>query len=82
MVEDFILEYARLIATYPDKISITKNNSNGEFIELIVFMDEQDSKKMIGKNGKMINAIKTLISGFKIKDQNSYKITVKSLEDK
>ena len=80
MVENFLLEYAKLIADYPQKIKIEKIDLGDNFVELIIYADKVDTGKLIGKDGKMINAIKTVIIGYKAKDTTSYRVTVKHLE--
>ena len=80
MVENFLLEYAKLIADYPQKIKIEKIDLGDNFVELIIYADKADTGKLIGKDGKMINAIKTVIIGYKAKDATSYRVTVKPLE--
>ena len=40
-----------------------------------------DTGKLIGKDGKMINSLKTLISGCKAKDGKSYRVTVKANDE-
>lgn len=50
------------------------------FFEIVLFAHKVDTGKLIGKNGKMINAIKTVISAYKSKDASSYRVTVKALE--
>lgn len=50
------------------------------FAEIILYADKIDTGKLIGKNGKMINAIKTVVSACKSKDSMSYQVTVKALE--
>ncbi len=73
MVENFIKEYAKLIADYPQSVS-TQKRVGENFTEIIVYADKADT----GKDGKMINAIKTVIIGYKAKDPINYKITVKA----
>ncbi|EAH5483768.1 KH domain-containing protein [Campylobacter coli] len=80
MVENFLREYAKLIADYPDKISTEKIKFDENFAEIILYADKIDTGKLIGKNGKMINAIKTVVSACKSKDSVSYRVTVKALE--
>lgn len=77
MVENFIKEYAKLIVDRPDSIS-TELKSGDNFTEIIIYADKADTGKLIGKDGKMINAIKTVIMGYKAKDPSNYKITVKA----
>lgn len=81
MIEDFLREYAKLIVDFPDKISIEKHDSEGDFAEIIIFVDPLDTGKLIGKNGKLINAIKTVIMAYKNKGATSYRITVKAIEE-
>ena len=80
MVENFLLEYAKLIADYPQKIKIEKIDLGDNFVELIIYADKVDTGKLIGKDGRTINAIKTVIVGYKAKDTTSYRVTVKHLE--
>ena len=68
-----------LIADYPDYVRTEKNVSE-EFTEIIIYADKADTGKLIGKDGKMINAIKTVILGYKAKDPTLYKITVKATD--
>lgn len=81
MAEEFLITYAKMISSYPDKIRLERIKLDENFVELIVYADKSDAKKLIGRDGKMVNAIKTLIIGFKAKDPTSYRITVKSLDE-
>ncbi|MBZ7934915.1 KH domain-containing protein [Campylobacter sp. MRC_CM3] len=80
MVEKFLKEYTKLIADYPNRILIEKVELGENFFEIILYVDKTDTGKLIGKNGKMINAIKTVVSAFKSKDATNYRVTVKALE--
>ncbi|CAM3384747.1 KH domain-containing protein [Campylobacter upsaliensis] len=80
MVEDFLKEYAKLIADYPERIDTQRVEIEENFVEIFLFTDKNDTGKLIGKNGKMINAIKTVISAYKSKENISYRVTVKALE--
>lgn len=78
MVDKFLEEFAKLVATYPEKVKVKRVDVDDSFSEIIICADKSDTGKLIGKNGKMINAIKTVIIGCKAKDQRSYRVTVKS----
>ena len=52
---------------------------NDNFCEITINSNPQDLGKLIGKNGNMINAIKTILNGCKAKDNISYKIQVQSI---
>lgn len=78
MITDFVAEFAKLIAQYPEDIRVDLNDSN-EVIELVLYANQADVGKLIGKEGKMIGAIKTVISGCKAKDGKSYRINVEPI---
>lgn len=75
MVADFVARFARLIASHPEDIRV-EADEGGEMIEIVLFANQADVGKLIGKEGKMIGAIKTVISGCKAKDGKSYRINV------
>ena len=81
MVQDFIIEYVKLIAKHPEAISIESNVLDENLTELILYVDAEDIGKVIGKDGRMISSIKTIISGCKPKGGPSYKVSVKPSEN-
>jgi predicted RNA-binding protein YlqC (UPF0109 family) len=78
MVEKFLEEFAKLIVENIDSVRVERKDIEENFVEVIIYADKQDTGKLIGKDGKMINSLKTLISGCKAKDGKSYRITVKA----
>ena len=78
MIADFIAQFAKLIASYPDDIRV-EAKEGGEVTQITLFANQSDIGKLIGKEGKMIGAIKTVISGCKAKDGVSYRINVESI---
>jgi len=76
MIEKFVLKFAKLLATKPEDIEVEKKVINDEYSEITIYANRADAGKIIGKEGKMIGAIKTLISGCKAKDGVSYKVNV------
>ncbi|NCO00975.1 MAG: KH domain-containing protein [Epsilonproteobacteria bacterium] len=78
MIADFVAQFARLIASYPDDIRVEMQESD-EITEIVLYANQADIGKLIGKEGKMIGAIKTLISGCKAKDGVSYRINVEAV---
>lgn len=76
MITDFIENYAKLIVSKPDSIVVSKKIIDETFSEILIKADSNDIGKLIGKNGNMINALKTMANGFKAKDGVSYKIQV------
>ena len=78
MISEFVAQFAKLIATYPDDISV-ETKEGDEVTEIILYANQADIGKLIGKEGKMIGAIKTVISGCKAKDGLSYRINVEAV---
>jgi len=78
MVTDFVEQFAKMIANYPEDIQVESYDGD-EMIEIVLHANQADVGKLIGKEGKMIGAIKTLISGCKAKDGKSYRINVEAL---
>lgn len=79
MVADFVADFARMITTYPDDVRVEEsieNSQYGEVTQITLYANKADIGKLIGKEGKMIGAIKTVISGCKAKDSKSYRINV------
>jgi len=76
MITNFIEKYAKLIVSKPEEIIVTKSMIDETFAEIIINANSSDIGKLIGKNGNMINAIKTMANGCKAKDGISYKIQV------
>jgi len=78
MIADFVAQFAKLIASNPDDIRVEVKEGD-KIIEIILFANQSDIGKLIGKEGKMIGAIKTVISGCKAKDGVSYRINVEAV---
>jgi predicted RNA-binding protein YlqC (UPF0109 family) len=76
MIQDFVKEYAKLIAIYPNDISVDIEPLSDCISQITINVHKDDLGKLIGKSGNMINAIKTIINGCKAKDGISYKIQV------
>jgi len=76
MVTDFVSTYAKMIVKYPEEIEVSSKKLDDTFFEITIIANNNDIGKLIGKNGNMINAIKTILNGCKAKDGNSYKIQV------
>jgi len=78
MISDFVAQFAKLIASNPEDIRVEVKESD-EITEIVLFANQADIGKLIGKEGKMIGAIKTVISGCKAKDGVSYRINVEAI---
>ena len=81
MVEDFVRDFAKMIASHPELISVKRQNLGENFDEIVIYAHKEDAGKLIGKEGRMINALKTVISGCKAKDGISYRVNVQAIEE-
>ena len=78
MITNFIESYAKLIVSKPEEVTISTNSIDETFTEITIKANSADIGKLIGKNGNMINALKTMANGCKAKNGVSYKIQVLS----
>ena len=79
MVVNFVVEFAKLLSFEPEKIRY-EVISHDDFDEIVIYAKKADVGRIIGKNGEMVKAIKTVIGGCRVKEDKNYKITVKVAE--
>ena len=79
MISNFITEYTKLIVSNPSDISVELKVLSDKFTQVTIYANNADIGKIIGKNGNMINSIKTMVNGCKAKDGISYKLQVQSI---
>ena len=77
MVRNFLISYAKLLVNNPENISVEIEEVDENFDEITLFANSEDIGKLIGKDGRMINSIKTVISGCKAKGGKNYRVNVK-----
>ncbi|SFV62015.1 KH domain RNA binding protein YlqC [hydrothermal vent metagenome] len=78
MVIDFVSFYSKLLVKNPDDIKVEINNIDDSSDEITIYAKNEDVGKLIGKEGRMINSIKTVISGCKAKGGRNYRVNVKA----
>lgn len=62
-----------------DSISIEEKEDDG-FIEFVISVDPSDMGKVIGKNGKVIRAIRNVVKILAMKEQKRIKISLAEQE--
>lgn len=77
MVDAFLIAYAKLLVEHPEDVSVELSEIEEGLDEITIFANEEDVGKLIGKQGRMINSIKTVISGCKAKNGKNYRVNVK-----
>ena len=78
MVTDFVSEYSKLLVNHPEDISVSVKNLEENYDEITVIANGEDVGKLIGKAGRMINSIKTVVSGCKAKGGVNYRVNVEA----
>jgi predicted RNA-binding protein YlqC (UPF0109 family) len=78
MVSEFVAEYAKLLVSHPKDISVSVRNLEENYDEITIIANSEDVGKLIGKEGRMIYSIKTVISGCKAKGGCNYRVNVES----
>ncbi len=56
-----------------------ESNEKGKFVDIVVNVNKDDIGKVIGKNGRIITALRVLLSSIAKKEKKSVKIEVKEL---
>ena len=56
-----------------------ESNEKGKFIDIVINVNKDDIGKIIGKNGRIITALRVLWSSIAKKEKKSVKIEVKEL---
>jgi len=80
MIIDFVTDFAKLLSFEPEKVK-SEVVSHEDFDEIVIWAKKSDVGRIIGKEGSMVKAIKTVISGCRAKEDKNYKITVKILDE-
>lgn len=77
-VQNFLEAYVKKIVKNPDEVTIIVNKGERSDYMLCIEVAEEDVGKVIGKDGKMVSALKNVISACKAKDNVSYELVVAS----
>lgn len=62
----------------PEKVSVKETAPNENTIEILVEVDKDDIGKVIGKKGRNINAIRTLVTAIGAKEH--HRVTLQVVE--
>ena len=74
-----VVEYiVKQLAEFPEKVSVVALEENGTTV-LKVSVDEADMGKVIGKHGKIAQAIRTIVKSVSMKAGKRYNVQIESL---
>ncbi len=81
-VATFLEKYLKKVVSFPQALSVEHTLLEDKIKQITIYTHPSDMGHVIGKEGKMVSAIKAFISGVKAKDGFSYKIVVFANNDK
>ncbi len=67
MFEKLVLYVTRKLVDKPDGVSVTESQAD-QTIVLKLHVDQEDRGKVIGKEGKMVRALRTLVHAAAVKE--------------
>lgn len=53
-------------------------NENGNVVEVTIVLDESDMGKVIGRQGKLAKALRTIVRSLSVKEGKKYNVEIKS----
>ncbi|WP_286006921.1 KH domain-containing protein [Ligilactobacillus aviarius] len=74
-VKQLLLTIVKALVTAPDEVSIEVANDD-QFVNFNLKVASQDVGRVIGKNGTVVQAIRSLIYGIHIDDDRRIKLNV------
>lgn len=75
LVEFIIKQFAQ----YPEKLSVTSSETDGA-VTITVRAAEEDMGKIIGKQGRIAKAIRTIVKAASAKEDKKYFVEIKDKE--
>lgn len=53
-------------------------NENGNVVDVTIVLDESDMGKVIGRQGKLAKALRTIVRSLSVKEGKKYNVEIKS----
>ncbi len=72
----FLEKFLKKVVSFPNALSVDHTLLEDKVKQITIYTHPLDMGHVIGKEGKMVSAIKAFVSGVKAKDGFSYKIVV------
>jgi len=77
-MKEFVEFIVKQMVDKPDKVSIEENIPNENTVEIKIKVDQSDIGKVVGKKGKNIDALRTLLTAVAAKER--HRVTLQVLE--
>jgi predicted RNA-binding protein YlqC (UPF0109 family) len=77
-MKEFIEFIVKQLVDQPEKVRVEENAPDKNTIEVIVEVDQDDIGKVIGKKGRNINALRTLVTAIGAKGH--HRVTLQVVE--
>ncbi len=74
--EKFLSELVKPLVAYPDEVMVKIFSEEEDTIIVQIMVNEEDKGRIIGKNGRIINAIKTIAYASTSKNGKKIEISV------
>jgi predicted RNA-binding protein YlqC (UPF0109 family) len=78
-MKEFVEFIVKQIVDNPDKVVVEETKTDENTIKFNIKVDKSDIGKVIGKHGKNINAIRTLVSA--VKAEGKHRTMLELVED-
>ncbi len=75
-MKEFVELIVKRVVDNPTRVRVEQNSTNENTIEIVVEVDKDDIGKVIGKKGKNINAMRTLVTAIGAKVNNRVTLQV------
>ncbi|MCZ7616227.1 MAG: KH domain-containing protein [Ignavibacteriaceae bacterium] len=76
-MKEFIEYIVKRLVDKPEKVRIEESNSDQKTIDIKIEVDKTDIGKIVGKQGKNVNALRTLLTAVAAKDRYRATLQVK-----
>ena len=76
-MKDLLVYILRSIVDYPDEVIVEEQTKEDGFVVLLVSVNQGDMGKVIGREGKIIKAIRSLIRVVAIRENKKVSVELK-----
>lgn len=74
-IEDLLLSIVKPLVTHPESIRIQVEDGD-EFLEYHLYLDPSDVGRVIGKNGRIANAIRTILYSVRVEGHRRVRLII------